>query len=83
MPFPELIWIAGGIIGGLLLLDSFSITKRGKVGVWLIFASFVFQVYWVITHPWIPGNSLYQVIVVTIILMVGLPLMWIVRRGKP
>lgn len=82
MPFSELIWTAGGIIGGLLLIDSLSLTTKGKVGVWIIFASFIFQVYWVITHPWIPDNSLPQVIVVTVILVVGLPLIWIGRKGK-
>jgi len=82
MPFPELIWTAGGIIGGLLLIESLSLTTKGKVGIWIIFASFIFQVYWVITHPWIPGNSLPQVIVVSVILVVGLTMIWIGRRVK-
>lgn len=83
MPFPDLVWTAGVIIGGLLLIDSLSLTKRGRVGVWVVFASFIFQVYWEITHPWVVGNSLPEVIVTTVIIVVGLSLMlilWLRRR---
>lgn len=82
MPFPDLVWTAGGIVGGLLLIDSIGLNTRGKVGIWIIFASFLFQVYWEITHPWSRETSLSQIIVVTVILVVGLLYMWARLRAK-
>jgi hypothetical protein len=82
MPYPDLVWTAGGIIGGLLLIDSLTLTPKGKVGIWIIFAAFLFQVYWEITHPWASDTGILQVICVTVILVVGLLYMWARPRAK-
>ena len=84
MQYPELVWTAGGIIGGLLLIDSLTLTTKGKAGIWIIFASFVFQAYWEITHPWTQVTSLVQVIFVTGVLIIGLGILmvWSMLRAK-
>ena len=73
LPYPDLVWTAGGIIGGFLLIENASgLTKKGKAGVWLIFGSFMFQVYWAITHPWVEKYGWWEVGYVTLMLVVGL-----------
>jgi len=79
MQYPDLIWTAGGIIGGLLLIDSLSLAKKGTVGIWIIFASFIFQVYWEITHPWIMDISLFAIGITTFILVFGLLILMVSR----
>ena len=79
MQYPDLIWTAGVIIGGLLLIDSLSLTKTGTVGIWIIFASFIFQVYWEITHPWIMDVSLFAIGITTFILVIGLLVLVVLR----
>ena len=52
MAYPEIVWTALVIIGGLLLIgDASRLSKPGQVGVMVIFGGFIFQVYWVILHP--------------------------------
>lgn len=71
LPFPDLVWTAGGIIGGYLLIENVtSISKKGKVGVWVIFGSFIFQVLWEVNNPW-TAASLWQDIYVIIMVIVG------------
>ena len=82
MLYPDLIWVAGGIIGGLLLIDSLNLNKRGIVGIWIIFASFIFQVYWEITHPWIMDISLVAIGVTTFILVFGLLILLALHIGR-
>ncbi len=84
MQYPSLVWTVLVIIGGFLLLNEASLTKRNKLGVGLIFVGFLFQVYWEITHPWVDNNSLVQIVFVTVYLLITLPLLawpgWLRKR---
>jgi len=83
MLYPDLIWTAGGIIGGYLLIEnSESLSNKGKWGVWVIFASFLFQVYWDITHPWVKADSPWELLYVTVLAVVGLVMFWCSMRKK-
>ena len=83
MQYPDLVWTVLGVIGGFLLLNESSLTRRNKAGVGLIFSSFLFQVYWRTTNPW-SDSSLVQVIFVTVYLLITLPLLvwpgWLRKR---
>lgn len=57
MPFPDIVWSGLAIIGGLLLMrDASKLKTNQKVGVMVIFAGFIFQVYWVLLHQTEPGE---------------------------
>jgi len=72
LPFPELVWTACGIIGGYLLIENTDkLTNKGQAGVWVIFAGFMLQVYWGITHPW-TSYSWWNIIYVTVCFVVGM-----------
>jgi threonine/homoserine efflux transporter RhtA len=51
MVFADLVWVALGISGGLLLIGDISkLNGKQKVGVILVFVAFLVQVYWEILH---------------------------------
>lgn len=57
MPIPGIVWSGLAIIGGLLLIRNASKLKRNqRVGVMVIFAGFIFQVYWVLLHQTEPAE---------------------------
>ena len=95
MPFPDLVWAALGIIGGLLLIgDTSRLATKEKWGIGLIFVGFLFQVYWNILHQTetaVTWNSASQIQIIYVTLIVVIPLFvwpgflrkWILVRNKP
>jgi hypothetical protein len=67
MSYIDLVWAGMAVFGGLLLIEDFQTTTKAKVGIWLIFVAYMFQVYWEFTHPWKWPDSLMQVISVSVI----------------
>ena len=79
----DLVWTGMGAFGGLLLIDSLTTTKA-KLGVWIIFLGYMFQVYWEFTHPW-SSDSLRQVIDISVIIIVSFAIAFyqpLVKRFK-
>jgi hypothetical protein len=72
MLYPALLWTLFASVGGYLLLIGHEkdLNRTNWWGVWLIFVGFVVQVYWEITHPWVEGQSLWQIIYVTVYLVI-------------
>jgi threonine/homoserine efflux transporter RhtA len=51
MPYPDLVWSALAIIGGLLLIkDASQLSGTQKAGVMVIFGGFIFRVCWALLH---------------------------------
>jgi len=84
MAYPELVWTALVIVGGFLLIgDASQLSRQGRVGVMVIFAGFLVQVYWQILHqtetPPVTWNLLSQIgviyvtVLVVVLLLFGYP----------
>jgi apolipoprotein N-acyltransferase len=84
MAYPELVWTALVIIGGFLLIgDASQLSRQGRVGMMVIFAGFLVQVYWQILHqtemPPVTWNLLSQIgviyvtVLVVVLLLFGYP----------
>ena len=77
MPFPDIVWSALVIIGGLLLIgDGSHLSKPGRAGVMVILSGFLFQVYWSLLHQTEPAKVTWNlasqigVIYVTVMVVV-------------
>lgn len=62
MPYPDLVWTLLASVGGLLLIEQTwsHLRARGKWGVVLIYAGFLFQVYWEILHQTASSNLVWN-----------------------
>jgi len=74
MQYPDLWWTALVTIGGYLTLGNREFSNKEKWGICLIFAGFLFQVYYDISHPWAGFASRIQLIDLTIYLVITIPL---------
>jgi len=75
MLYPDLAWTLLATSGGLLLLGKRwpRLSPKEKLGVWLIYGGFLFQVYWDVTHPMTTASN-WQVIFVTVMVLVSVSL---------
>ena len=76
MPYPNLVWTVLGVIGGFLLIDESKLRLRDKWGVGVIFAGFLFQVYWEITHPWTDSTTSLLIFVTGYLVIAFFFLVW-------
>jgi len=74
MLYPDLWWTGMVTIGGYLTLGNHKFSIREKWGIILIFAGFLWQVYYDISHPWAGIVSRVQLIYVTGYLVITIPL---------
>ena len=84
MPYPDLVWTVLASIGGLLLIEG-KLSTRGKWGVGLIYAGFLFQVYWEVVHQVEPSKFVWnatsqtQVGFVTLVAIISI---WMAIRAE-
>lgn len=82
MPYPSLVWSGLVIIGGLLLIAESKLTKMQYWGVGLIFFGFLFQTAWEVSHPWVPTDSLIQLIFIAVFVLSVLSFIVWPRRSR-